>query len=148
MLILSDLSKRVCFNYFVKRKLEVGIVLFGWEVKCIRLNGIDITKSFVLIKHGIVFLIDSFISSSNFVFKHFDFNENRDRLLLLNKNEAYSSIGFLKIQGHTIIPSKVYWKRSFLKVELSYCVGKKLYDKRLQDKNKEYIKEINSFLKE
>lgn len=137
-IILIDITKRVSYDYFIKSKVEAGMVLFGWEVKCVRLYGINLNSSFVLIKNSNVFLIGSFIHCGNFIFKNDTVNESRKRKLLLNKKEIFNFFNFLKIKGQALIPSKVYWKNSFLKVEICLCIGKKNYDKRQALKEKEF----------
>ena len=54
----------------------------------------------------------------------------RDRKLLLNKNEIRKLIGLIKQKGYTLVPISLYFKGSFVKLELGIGKGKKLYDKR------------------
>jgi SsrA-binding protein len=73
-------------------------------------------------------------------------NNTRTRLLLLKKKEILYLYSALKIKGYTLIPSMVYWKKSFLKIELSLCFGKKLFDKRQILKNKDVKKNIKNII--
>lgn len=144
MIIVTDLNKRISYNYFVKYKHEAGIVLFGWEVKCIRISGINLVGSFISINNVLdVFLIGAFINSNNFVFNYSNIDSLRNRNLLLKKKEILHLYSALKIKGYTLIPSKAYWKGSFLKIEISLCFGKKLYDKRQILKTRDLHNNLN-----
>ena len=70
----------------------------------------------------------------------------RDRKLLLNKNEIRKLVGLIKQQGYTLIPISLYFKGSFVKVELGICKGKKLYDKREDLKKKDQQRYIEQHM--
>lgn len=145
--IITDLNKRISYNYFIKEQYEAGIVLYGWEVKSVRMNGISLIGSFISINNFLdIFLVGSFINSTNFIFNYNELNLYRNRYLLLKKKEILYLYSSLKIKGYTLVPSKAYWKNSFLKIEISLCFGKKLYDKRHILKNRDIHKNINSYI--
>ena len=54
----------------------------------------------------------------------------RVRKLLLHKSEINKLIGKTKEKGMAIVPLKVYFSKSLVKVEIGLAKGKKLYDKR------------------
>lgn len=144
--IITDLNKRISYNYFIKEQYEAGIVLYGWEVKSVRINGISLIGSFISINNFLdIFLVGSFINSTSFIFNHNELDLCRNRHLLLKKKEILYLYSSLKIKGYTLVPSKAYWKNSFLKIEISLCFGKKLYDKRYILKNRDIYKNINSY---
>lgn len=134
---IINLSKKISFNYEVLKRYEAGIALFGWEVCSIRLNSCGIISSYLKIKNLQCWLVKSFVKC-NALLLDSKVLENRDRKLLLHKKEIDNLVNFLKIKTHTIVPSKVYWKNNFIKLEVCLCVGKKKYDKRLFLKNKEW----------
>lgn len=143
MNIVTDLSRKVSYNYFVKQKYEAGVILFGWEVKCVRVNGINLVGAFVSINTCFnVILFGSVVNISNFVFNYSELESSRNRFLLLKKKEILYVYSALKVKGYTLIPLKAYWKNSFLKIELALCIGKKLYDKRQILKNKDTNKDL------
>ncbi|HIH2763851.1 MAG TPA: SsrA-binding protein SmpB [Candidatus Azoamicus sp.] len=145
--IIMDLNKRISYNYFIKEQYEAGIVLYGWEVKSVRMNGISLIGSFISINNFLdIFLVGSFINSTNFIFNYNELDLYRNRYLLLKKKEILYLYSSLKIKGYTLVPSKAYWKNSFLKIEISLCFGKKLYDKRHILKNRDIYKNINSYI--
>ena len=54
----------------------------------------------------------------------------RIRKLLLHRSEINKMEAKLKEKGLTLVPLKVYFKDSLVKVEIGMARGKKLYDKR------------------
>lgn len=116
-------------NYNIIDTIEAGIVLSGTEIKSIRAGKANIKNSYAIIKNGEVFIIDMHISP----YEHGNiYNKNplRDRKLLLNKKEINKLVGLVKQQGVTLVPISLYFKKSFVKIELGIGKGKNLYDKR------------------
>lgn len=116
-------------NYDIMDTIETGIVLSGTEIKSIRAGKVNIRNSYATIKNGEVFIIDMHVSPYE---QGNIFNKNplRDRKLLLNKKEIHKLVGLVKQQGITLVPISLYFKNSFIKVELGIGKGKNLYDKR------------------
>ncbi len=116
-------------NYKIEDKIEVGIVLSGTEIKSIRANKVNLKDSYAYIKNGEVFICNMHISP----YEHGNiFNKAplRDRKLLLHKKEINKLIGLTKQKGYSLIPISLYFKSSYVKIELGIGKGKKLYDKR------------------
>lgn len=116
-------------NYTITDTLEAGIVLTGTEIKSIRSGKVNLKDSYASIENGEVIIHSMHISP----YEHGNiFNKNplRDRKLLLNKRQIMRLIGLIKQQGYTLVPISLYFKGSFVKVELGIGKGKKLYDKR------------------
>ena len=116
-------------NYFIDDKLEAGIVLSGTEIKSIRAGKVNLKDSYAIIKNGEVFIIGMHISP----YEHgsiFNKDPLRDRKLLLNRKEINKLIGLTKQKGFSLVPISLYFKGSFVKLELGIGKGKKLYDKR------------------
>ncbi len=104
-------------NYTIVDTMEAGIVLSGTEIKSIRNGKVNLKDSYASIQKGEVYIHSMHISP----YEHGNiFNKNplRDRKLLLTKNEIRKLIGFIKQQGYTLIPISLYFKGSFVKVEL------------------------------
>ena len=133
------------FQYFLLDKYEAGIVLTGDEIKSIRAGHISIKESFVHIKNGEVWLKNAFIQayekSYNGGRKKAD--ERQDRKLLLHKNEILRIKKSLEQEGLTLVPTKVYFQGSFVKIEIAVAKGKKLYDKRESIKKRDIDRKIN-----
>jgi|TARA_B110000438_G_scaffold135780_1_gene131273 SsrA-binding protein len=128
-------------NFHIEEKFEAGVVLSGSEVKSIKQGKLSIKESYAMIRKGEVFVINSHISkySNSSYFNH---DEARDRKLLLNKIEIRKLIGKTKIKGYTLVPIRVYSKKNLIKFEIGLGKGKKLYDKRVDLKNKDLKREL------
>ena len=122
-------NKKARHDYFVEDSFEAGIVLHGTEVKSLRQGHCSIKESFVDIDNGEVFIHQMHISPYE---KGNIFNKDplRVRKLLLHKSEINKLIGKTKEKGMAIVPLKVYFSKSLVKVEIGLAKGKKLYDKR------------------
>lgn len=116
-------------NYTIEDKLEAGIVLSGTEIKSIRNGKANLKDSYAVIKNGEVYIVGMHISPYE---QGNIFNKDplRDRKLLLSKREINKLIGLTKQKGYSLVPLNMYFKGSFVKIELGIGKGKKLYDKR------------------
>ena len=116
-------------NYTIEDTIEAGIVLTGTEIKSIRAGKVNLKDSFANIKNGECFVYGMHISpyeNGNIYNK----DPLRDRKLLLTKREINKLIGKIKQDGFSLVPISLYFKGSFVKLELGIGKGKKLYDKR------------------
>ena len=122
-------NKKAYHDYFILDTYEAGIALAGTEVKSLRMGKCSIKESFVRIENGEVFIYGMHISPYE---KGNIFNKDplRERKLLLHKAEINKLLGKMKEKGIAIVPLKVYFKGSLVKVEIVIARGKKLYDKR------------------
>ena len=122
-------NKKAYHDYFILDTYEAGIALAGTEVKSLRMGKCSIKESFVRIENGEVFIYGMHISPYE---KGNIFNKDplRERKLLLHKAEINKLLGKMKEKGIAIVPLKVYFKGSLVKVEIGLARGKKLYDKR------------------
>lgn len=122
-------NKKAYHDYFILDTYEAGIVLHGTEVKSLRMGKCSIKESFIRIENGEVFIYGMHISPYE---KGNIFNKDplRVRKLLLHKLEINKLAGQIKMKGYTLMPLKVYFKGSLVKVEIGLARGKKLYDKR------------------
>ena len=122
-------NKKAYHDYFILDTYEAGIVLHGTEVKSLRMGKCSIKESFIRIENGEVFIYGMHISPYE---KGNIFNKDplRVKKLMLHKAEINKLIGKTKEKGMAIVPLKVYFKGSLVKVEIGLARGKKLYDKR------------------
>lgn len=129
-------NKKARHDYFVDESFEAGIELSGTEVKSVRQGHCSIKESFVRPKNGELFVEGMHINPYE---KGNIFNKDplRTRKLLLHKREINKLTGKVSMKGYTIIPLRVYFKDSKVKVEIGLCRGKKLYDKRADMAKKE-----------
>ncbi len=122
-------NKKAYHDYFILDKFEAGISLHGTEVKSLRMGKCSIKEAFIRVENGEVFVYGMHISPYE---KGNIFNKDpmRVRKLLLHKSEINKLVGQTKEKGITIMPLRVYFKGSLVKVEIGIAKGKKLYDKR------------------
>ena len=122
-------NKKAYHDYFIEDKYEAGIALHGTEVKSLRMGKCSIKESFIRIENGEMFAYGMHISPYE---KGNIFNKDplRVRKLLLHKYEIRKIMGQVAQKGYTLVPLKVYFKDSLVKVEIGLARGKKLYDKR------------------
>ena len=137
-------NKKATFRYAIIKKIEAGLILEGWEVKSLRAGHGQISESYVSIKNNHAFLINSNLK----VLPNFsDSDPTRLRQLLLNKNELNQIKNEIKLNNYTIIPLKIYVKKSYLKIEIAIAKGKNIRDKRLDIKTREWERNKKRILK-
>lgn len=122
-------NKKAYHDYFIEDTYEAGISLAGTEVKSLRMGKCSVKEAFVRIERGEVYVYGMNISPYE---KGNIFNKDplRVRKLLLHKYEVNKIEAKIKEKGFTLVPLKVYFKDSLVKVEIGLARGKKLYDKR------------------
>ena len=122
-------NKKAYHDYFIDETYEAGIELAGTEVKSLRQGNCSIKESYVSIDNGQVYINKMHINPYE---KGNIFNKDplRKRKLLLHKWEINKLIGKTKEKGYTVVPLKVYFSGSLVKVEIGLARGKKLFDKR------------------
>ncbi len=141
---ISIKNREINYKYDIIEKIECGIELKGTEVKSIRDGMCNLKDCFALIKDGEIILKNMHISP----YEHGNINNvnpTRDRKILVHKKEILKLLNYIKQGGYTLVPSSIYSKGRWFKVELCVCKGKKLYDKRQSLKEKEAKKQINAF---
>ena len=135
-------NKKAYHDYFIEEKYECGIELYGTEIKSIRQGKCSVKEAYVSIDHGEAFVEGMNISPYE---KGNIFNKDplRERKLLLHKAEINKLLGKMKEKGIAIVPLKVYFKGSLVKVEIGLARGKKLYDKRQDIAKKDQQREAS-----
>ena len=116
-------------EYFVIEALETGVELVGTEVKSLRAGGVNLKDSWADIDDGELILKGMHISPYE---QGNIFNKDplRPRRLLLHKAQIRKWDHEVRAAGYTVVPLKVYFDRSYVKVDIALAKGKKLYDKR------------------
>ena len=122
-------NKKAYHDYFIEETYEAGIALHGSEVKSLRMGKCSVKESFIRIENDEVYIYGMHISPYE---KGNIFNKDplRVKKLLLHKSEIRKLRGKIAEKGYTLVPLKVYFKNSLVKVEIGLARGKKLYDKR------------------
>ncbi len=139
-------NKKAYHDYFIEDKYEAGIELFGTEVKSLRMGRCSIKEAFIQVNGNEVFIEHMHISpyeKGNIMNK----DPLRTRKLLLHRREIMKLTGQVVQKGYTIVPLRVYFKGSLVKVEIGLARGKKLYDKRADIAKKDMRREAERELK-
>ena len=134
------LNRKASFNYFFLETLEAGIALKGSEVKSLREGKGSIADSYAIDNNGELFLINSHIP----LYRQSSYNNHNpkgERKLLLKRREINKLIGRINQEGLTIIPTKMYFFKGKVKIEIAVAKGKKLYDKRQVKKTRDWNRE-------
>jgi len=140
-------NRKAYFNYEVIEKITAGIELLGFEVKAIKAGQMSLDGSYVIIRGNEAFLINSSITPLQPKNTSKDYDERRNRKLLLTKKEIKKLAGSEKQNGLTLIGLSVYNIGHKIKVELGLAKGKKKSDKRESIKKRESDRDIRRTLK-
>jgi SsrA-binding protein len=140
-------NRQARHDYFIEATFEAGLVLEGWEVKSLRAGRVSLKESYVLLKDGEAWLFGAHISPLPSASTHVNPDPTRTRKLLLHKQELNRLIGQVERRGYTLIPLQLYWKNHRVKLEIGLAKGKKLYDKRAAEKERDWQREKQRLLK-
>jgi SsrA-binding protein len=134
-------NRKAYHDYHIEEAVESGIALLGTEVKSLREGRAHLKDSYVILKSGEAFLLNCHISpySHGNIMNH---EPLRTRKLLMHRKEIDRLRGKVEGKGFTLIPLKLYFKKSFVKVEIGLARGKKLFEKRDTIKEREAKREI------
>ncbi len=139
-------NKKAYHDYFIEDTYEAGISLHGTEVKSLRMGKCSVKEAFIRIERGEVFVYGMHISPYE---KGNIFNRDplRVRKLLMHRAEIHKIAGKIAEKGYTLVPLKVYFKGSLVKVAVGLARGKKLYDKRADIAKKDMRREAEKNFK-
>ena len=141
-------NKRARHDYFVEDELEAGMVLEGWEVKSLRDKRAQLKESYVLIKDGEAWLFGAHVSPLPTVSTHITADPLRTRKLLLHQRELARLIGAVERKGYTLVPLSLYWRRGRIKLEIGLAKGKRQFDKRATDKQRDWQRQKQRIMKQ
>jgi SsrA-binding protein len=134
-------NKKAFHDYFVEERYEAGLVLEGWEVKSIRAGRVQIKEAYVIIKSGEVWLIGCHISPLTTASTHVKPDPVRTRKLLLHQREIGKLIGKVERAGYALVPLNLHFAKGRVKLEVGLAKGKKQFDKRESEKQKDWVRE-------
>ena len=134
-------NRKALHDFFIEEKHEAGMVLEGWEVKAIRAGRANIKESYVVIRGEEIFLFGMHIAPLTTASSHVHHDPTRTRKLLLHKKEIARLIGKVERAGYTLVPIDMHYKKGLIKIEIGLAKGKKLHDKREDEKKKDWERE-------
>jgi len=138
--ILAE-NRKARYDYSIIESLECGIELVGTEVKSLKTGRFSFTDSYARIKEGELFLVGFHITPYPFgnLFNH---DPDRERRLLVHKQEIKRLKRKTDEKGYTLIPLKIYLKKGYVKLEIGIAVGKKMHDKREAIKERDQKRDL------
>ncbi|MGN0999153.1 MAG: SsrA-binding protein SmpB [Faecousia sp.] len=134
-------------EYFIEEEFEAGIELRGTEVKSVRAGTLNLKDAWCGIKNGELIVNQMHISPYDHG-NRFNVDSRRPRRLLMHRREIMRLYGKVKQDGYSLIPLSVYFKGSRVKVKVGLCKGKKLYDKRQAEAERDAKRQIERAMKE
>ena len=140
-------NRKARHEYFLEDRYEAGIELQGWEVKSIRLGKVNISDAYVDLKSGEAYLFGAQVQPLNSASSHVVCDPERPRRLLLNRREINKLVGHKEREGYTLIPTAMYWKACWVKLEFYLAKGKKSFDKRDDIKERDWSREKERMMK-
>ncbi len=140
-------NRKAQHDYFVEERYEAGIALEGWEVKAIRAGRAQLKEAYVIVRGEEIFLIGAHISPLTAASTHVQADPVRTRKLLLHDEEIRKLIGKVERAGYALIPLDLHYLRGRVKIAIGLAKGKKQYDKRAAEKDKEWNREKQRLLK-
>jgi len=145
---MSIVENRKAFHdYFIEERYEAGLALEGWEVKAIRAGRANLKEAYVIVRGSEVFLLGSHISPLASASTHVHADPVRTRKLLLKAEEIRKLIGKVERAGYTLVPINLHFNKGNIKLEMGLAKGKKQYDKREAEKNKDWQREQQRLIK-
>ncbi len=140
-------NKKASFNYEILDKYEAGIILLGSEIKAIREGKVNLKDAYVDIRSGEAFMLNCHIG----LYSNASYNNHepeRERKLLLHKQELMKLDRRVKTRGVTIVPLRMYFNnKGYVKVEIATAKGKREYEKKQRIMDREIKREVERELK-
>ena len=145
---MSIIDNRKAFHdYFIEERFEAGLVLEGWEAKAIRAGRAQLKEAYVVVRGSEIFLIGAHISALPAASTHIHPDPVRTRKLLLHARQIEELIGKVDRAGYTLIPLNLQYVKGRIKLDIGLAKGKKQYDKRNAEKDKDWQREQQRIIK-
>lgn len=141
-------NKKAFHDYFIEEKYEAGLVLEGWEVKAVRAGRVQLKEAYVIVKDGEIWLLGMHLTPLQTASTHVNPDPTRTRKLLLHSNQIDKLIGKVERSGYTLLPLELHFTKGRIKAEIGLAKGKKQFDKRADEKEKDWKREQNRLLKQ
>lgn len=139
-------NRKARYDYFIDETYEAGVVLTGTEIKSARAGRVNLRDSYVQIKNGELWLIDTHIAPYKQAGRS-SHEPKRPRKLLMHRREINRLQGKVQEKGYTIVPLRFYLKNNkWAKVEIALARGKRLYDKRQAIRKRDAQREMERAL--
>lgn len=141
-------NKKAFHDYFIEERFEAGMALEGWEVKSIRAGRVQLKEAYVIARNGEIFLFGAHISPLPTASTHVSPDPVRTRKLLLKTSEISRLIGKVERAGFTMVPINMHFAKGRVKCEIGLAKGKKQFDKRETEKERDWQREQQKIMKQ
>jgi len=141
-------NRKARHDYFIEETFEAGIELQGWEVKAIRAGRVNLKEAYVIVKDGEIFLLGMHVTPLASASTHVHPDPTRTRKLLLHRREIDRLVGQVERAGYTLVPLDLHFSRGRIKTTIGLAKGKKLYDKREAEKERDWQREKARLMRE
>lgn len=141
-------NKKAFHDYFIEEQYEAGLVLEGWEVKAIRAGRSALKEAYVVIRSGALYLIGAHLSPLPSASTHVTPDPVRTRKLLMKAGEVSRLIGKVERAGYALVPLDLHYTRGRIKLQIGLAKGKKQFDKRATERDREWVREKQRVLKD
>jgi SsrA-binding protein len=138
-------NRAASYNYHLLEKMEAGMALRGTEVKALRAGKANLRDAYAEVRGTSVWLVNCHIPQyqPGGPFNHEPLSRRR---LLLHKQEIARLFGKTQQKGLTLVPLRIYFRNGIAKCELALARGKKDWDRRQAEREKETRREVNEAL--
>ena len=134
-------NRKARHDYSIEERFEAGIVLEGWEVKAIRAGRAQLAEAYVIVRGAELFLIGAHITPLPEASTHIKPDAVRTRKLLMHAGEIAKLIGKVERAGYTLVPLDLHYLRGRVKLQVGLAKGKRQYDKRATEKERDWQRE-------
>jgi SsrA-binding protein len=134
-------NRKAHHDFFIEERYEAGLVLEGWEVKAIRAGRANIKEAYVIVRGEEIVILGMHITPLASASTHVKADPVRTRKLLLHAREIARLIGKVERAGFTLIPLDLHYLKGRIKIEIGLAKGKKLFDKREDEKKRDWDRE-------
>ncbi len=134
-------NRRARYEYHILESMEAGLVLTGTEIKSIRAGGVSLSEAYARIRDGEIWLLSMHVPP----YKQGSFSNHeplRPRKLLMHKEQIDRLKGRVAEKGLTLVPLRMYFTRGKVKVEIGLAKGKKIWDKRAAESERDVKREL------
>jgi SsrA-binding protein len=140
-------NRKAFHDFFIEEKFEAGLVLEGWEVKAIRAGRAHLKEAYVIVRGAELALLGAHITPLTAASTHVNPDPTRTRKLLMHGHEIAKLIGKVERAGFTLVPLDLHYKGGRIKLEVGLAKGKKQYDKRDAEREREWQREKQRIVK-
>ena len=141
-------NKKAFHDYAIEERYEAGVALEGWEVKAIRASQVQLNEAYVIVRDGELYLLNSHISPLSTTSTHVTAEPTRTRKLLLHAAEIRKLIGKVERAGYSLVPLNMHYSKGRIKLEVGLGKGKRQFEKRATEADKDWKREQNRLLKQ